>query len=639
MLNQLIRWSLRQRAFVLGAAVLLLLLGGAALRELPVEVLPDLTRPTVTVLTEAPGLAPEEVELAVTQPLERALLGVAGLTRLRSNSDAGLSLLYAEFAWGADLQRARLLVTERLQAARGGLPAGVEPYLTPAASLMGEILLVGLRSTNAAVTPPDVRTLADWTVRPRLLAIPGLAEVLNMGGGVRQVQVRPDPYRMQAHGVTLAALAEAARGAAGNTTGGFLSDGGRELMVRHLAMTIRPEELARTPVATAGDRPVTLGDVAEVAWGLEPMRGDGSVNGTRGVVVSVTKAPGFDTLALTRQIEVALAELRPSLPPGVEAVVLFRQADFIGHALGNLGAAIRDGAVMVAVVLFLFLLNVRTTVITLLALPLSFAATLLTFRLAGVSVNSMTLGGLAVAIGMVVDDAIVDVENVWRRLRENAAAPAPAPRLGVIARASGEVRHSILYATVLIVLVFLPLLGLSGVAGRLFAPIAVATIVSLLASFLVSLTVIPVLCSLLLRPRPGAAHGDGRLVRAAKWLVGRTLLRFGLAQPHLLLGLVALLLLGALSLYPRLGKDFLPAFTEETALVATTAAPGTSLEEMNRLADGIEQELLRVPEVRTVGRRLGRAERGDHVVPVSTAPKSWPTSASARARCRARSAS
>ena len=619
MLNKLIRLALNNRAIVIGFSLLLLLAGVQVARELPVEVLPDLTKPTVIILTEAAGLAPEEVEANVTIPIERALMGVAGLTRLRSNSDVSLSLVYAEFGWGTDIYRARQFVQERLQGVRSTLPAGVEPFLTPVASLMGEILLVGLRSTNEAVPPREVRTLADWVVRPRLQSIPGIAEILNMGGGIKQVQVQPDPLRMQAFSVTYEELEQATREAAGNTTGGFLNTGPQEIMVRNLAMTVQLEDLARTVIKRVNDRPILISDVATVEWGIEPMRGDGSVNGTRGVIMSITKAPGFDTLSLTEKIESALRDLQPTMPKGVEAVVLFRQADFITNAIGNLKSAIVEGAVMVTLVIFLFLLNFRTTFITLMAMPLSFAMTLLTFKWLGISVNSMTLGGLAVAIGMVVDDAIVDVENVFRRLQENAARPQPRPRLEVIAQASGEVRNSILYATLLIILVFLPLLGLSGVEGRLFSPIAIATIISMVASFIVSLTAIPVLCSLLLRPKEGQQHRDGPVVRGLKWVLENTLLRFGLSQPYLLLGLVALLLISVFSLYPRMGKDFLPAFREETALISSTSAPGTSLDEMNKISDVIEQELLKVPEVRKVGRRLGRAERGDHVVPVSTA--------------------
>ena len=630
MLNKMIQWSLANRAIVLGLSLIVLVLGLQIGVKLPVEVLPDLTKPTVIILTEASGLAPEEVETRVTQPLESALMGVAGLTRLRSNSDVALSLVYAEFGWDTDIYKARVLVQERLQSAREQLPENVQPFMTPVASLMGEILLVGVRSTikegePGYIPPRDVRALADWTIKRRLQSIPGIAEILNMGGGVKQIEVQPDPFRMQAHNVTFAELEEAVAKAANTTTGGFLSSGPTEIMVRNLAMTTDLGEIARTVIKRVGDRPITLRDVAKVEWGIEPMRGDATVSQTPektptyGVIMSITKSPGFDTRALTEQIKAALEELKTSFPKGVETTLLFQQKDFIDHAIGNLKEAIRDGAIMVTIVLFLFLLNFRTTFITLMAMPMSFAITLLVFHRFGISVNSMTLGGLAVAIGMVVDDAIVDVENVFRRLRENAASPHPRPKLQVIGRASGEVRNSILYATILIILVFLPLLGLSGVEGKLFAPIAIATIISMVASFIVSLTLIPVLCSLLLNPKPGAEHKDGRFVRFLKNLLRATLLRVGLNFPLPVLGLVAVGMVAAFMLYPKMSKDFLPAFKEETALIAVTSAPGTSLEEMNKISDVIEQQILAVPEVRKVGRRLGRAERGDHVVPVSTA--------------------
>jgi len=630
MLNRLIKWSLANRAIVLGISLIILVLGLRAGLTLPVEVLPDLTKPTVIILTEAPGLAPEEVETRVTQPLESALMGVAGLTRLRSNSDVSLSLVYAEFDWDTDIYRARVLVQERLQSAREQLPEGVEPFMTPVASLMGEILLVGVRSTipedePGYLAPRDVRTLADWTIKRRLQGVPGIAEILNMGGGVKQIEVQPDPYLLQAHEVTLAELEIAVAEAATTTTGGFLDAGPTEIMVRNLAMTTDLADIAGTVIKQAGDRSIIIADVAQVEWSIEPMRGDATVSRapektpTYGVIMSITKSPGFDTRKLTEQIKTALTELQPAFPAGVETILLFQQKDFIDHAIGNLSEAIRDGAIMVTVVLFLFLLNFRTTFITLTAMPMSFAITLLTFQWLDITVNSMTLGGLAVAIGMVVDDAIVDVENVFRRLRENASSPQLKPVLTVIARASAEVRNSILYATVLIVLVFLPLLGLSGVEGRLFSPIAIATIISMVASFAVSLTLIPVLCSFLLKPKAGQDHAEGRFVQLLKNVLRRTILRLSLDHPGPVLALVLVGMIGAFSLYPKMGKDFLPAFREETVLVAATSAPGTSLDEMNRISDVIESQILAVPEVHQVGRRLGRAERGDHVVPVSTA--------------------
>jgi Cu/Ag efflux pump CusA len=352
-------------------------------------------------------------------------------------------------------------------------------------------------------------------------------------------------------------------------------------MVRNLGMTADLEDLARTVIKTVDDRPVLIGDVARVVHDVQPMRGDASVNGTPGVILSIDKAPGFDTLALTATIEKALADLAPALPAGVETVLLFRQGDFIQHAIANLKEAIRDGAIMVSVVLFVFLLSFRTTAITLAAIPLSFAITILVFKWIGVSVNSMTLGGLAVALGMVVDDAIVDVENVFRRLRENASLPVPKPRREVIASASAEVRNSILYATLIIVLVFLPLLALEGIEGRLFTPIAIATITSMAASFVVSLTVIPVLCSLWLKPKAGAAHTDSWLVRALKSVVRHTALRAALAQPLLVLALVGIALAASFSLYPQIGKEFLPAFNEGSATISLASAPGTSLRQSN----------------------------------------------------------
>ena len=618
MLNQLIRWSLRNRTIILCISVLILIFGFKTGSELPVEVLPDLTKPTVTILTETPGLAPEEVEALVTQPIENSLMGVAGLTRLRSTSDIALSLVFAEFEWGTDIYKARQFVQERLQVARESLPDDTQPYLTPVASLMGEVLLIGVKSTDGKTAAMDLRSIADWTIRMRLQAIPGVAEVLNMGGGVKQAQVQPNPWRMQANGVTIEELEQAVRESAMNSTGGFIDSGPQEIMVRNLAMTVELDDIARSIIKVTNGHSIAISDVATVAWGTEPKRGEAAVNGSPGVIMSVVKAPGFDTIELTEKIEAAIASLQPALPAGVEATVLFRQRDFIDGAIGNLKKAIIEGAIMVTVVLLLFLMSARTSVITLMAMPLSFAVTLLTFKWLDLSVNSMTLGGLAVAIGMVVDDAIVDVENVFRRLRENARLKEPLPKLELIALASGEVRNSILYATILIVLVFVPLLGLTGVEGKLFAPIAVATIISMIASFVVSLTAIPVLCSLLLKIKSDDTdHTDGRLVRSLKSLLKHTVLRFSLRQPMIVIGVVSILLALSLMLYPQMSKDFLPAFHEETAVVTTGAAPGTSLAEMETLAKAVEDQIRKVPEVHHIGRRIGRAERSDHVVPVN----------------------
>ncbi|MFQ3224108.1 MAG: CzcA family heavy metal efflux pump [Lentimonas sp.] len=629
MLNHLIRFSLSHRPLILVFVVLILVLGIKKTTELPVEVLPDLTKPTVTILTESAGFAPEEVETLVTIPLENALMGVTGVTRLRSVNDVGLSLIFVEFEWGTDIYQARQFVQERLAGASETLPAGVSPYMTPVASLMGNILLVGLVDPTEATSPRDLRTLADWTVARRLQSIPGIAEVLSMGGGVKQVQVQPDPDKMLALGVSFEQIQTAAQQAVRNTTGGFLTESAQEIMVRNLAMTTDLDEISNTVVSYENDRPIRLRDVAELVWGIEPMRGDaglgskrlavnGEVKGSPGVILSVTKSPGFDTIELTGKVEVALEEMQASLPAGVEIVTLYRQSDFINLSIGNLKDALRDGAIMVALVLFLFLLNFRITFITLTAIPLSLGITILVFDVMGLSVNSMTLGGLAVAIGMVVDDAIVDVENVFRRLRENACLANPDPKIEVIARASAEVRSSILYATVLIILVFLPLLALSGVEGRLFSPIAIATIVSMSASFVVSLTVIPVLCSFLLHPKAGVVHRDGVVVRGLKWAFQKTWLNFSLSQPLLVLLIAGALLFVSFGALTNMGGNFLPPFREPTALIAMTTAPGTSLKQTTELADTAQDLLLQITEVDTVGYRVGRAERGDHVVPVST---------------------
>ncbi len=628
MLNKLIRASLAHRAIVFAGAMVVLLLGIQKLLRLPVEVLPDLTKPTVTLLTEAPGYAPEEVETLVSIPLENALMGVSGVTRLRTINDVSLSLMFVEFDWDSDIYQARQFVQERLAGVSEKLPDGVTPFMTPVASLMGEILFIGITDPTGKTTPRELRTLADWTVARRIKSIPGVAEVLAMGGGVKQMEIQPIPLAMANYGVTFEQIRAAAAQSTGNTTGGFLTETAKEIMVRNLAMTTDPNTIGQTILATVDGRPVRISDVAKITWGTEPMRGDAAIGsrhsslgpkGHRGIILTVTKSPGFDTIRLTKQVEAVMGELEASLPEGVEMYPVYRQADYIGLAIGNLEEALRDGAFMVAVILFLFLLNFRVTFITLTAIPLSLAVTILVFDAWGLTVNSMTLGGLAVAIGMVVDDAIVDVENVFRRLRENASREVPRHKLKVIAEASSEVRSSIFYATVLVILVFIPLLGLTGVAGRLFSPIAMATIISMAASFLVSLTVIPVLCSVLLNPAPGKVHKDSPPARILKTLFTRTWLRLAIGQPFLVLALV--LCLSGYSIYEamQMGGNFLPAFREPSAVVATTAAPGTSLPQTTELADAALDRLLEIPEVKTAGYRAGRAERGDHVVPVSTA--------------------
>ena len=612
MLNKLIRFSLAQRAFVIGAALVVVALGVRQVGELPVDVLPDLTKPTVTILTESPGLSPEEVETRVTIPLERGLMGVNGLNRLRTTSDIGLSVTYVEFDWGTDIYQARQFVQERLNSVE--LPKGIMPYMTPATSLMGNIMLVALMDPSGEVSPQELRTQADWVVGRRLQSIAGIAEVLPMGGGIRQIQIQPDPERMLALGITYDELRAAARGSVKNTTGGYIEGDAQEIMVRNLAMTMDLEEIGMTTVRHENNRPVRIQDVADVKWGTEPMRGDAGAEGHPAVILSITKAPGYDTLDLTAQLEEALGDLRETVPEGVELQVVYRQSDYIELSLGNLEDALIHGGIMVALVLFLFLLNFRITLITLTAIPLSLAISILVFWWFDLGINSMTLGGFAVAIGMVVDDAIVDVENVYRRLRENP----DRPRLEVIAAASSEIRSSILYATVLIILVFVPLLSLSGVEGRLFAPIAYATIISMAASFLVSLTVIPVLSSYFLRPKSKSAQQDGLLLFWMKRGFELCLLRPTLAQPFVIMALAGFLVAVGAVVYPEMGKNFLPSFREPTSVIATTASPGTSLNKINQISHTAMDLMKEIPEVKSVSYRAGRAENGDHIVPVST---------------------
>ena len=613
MLNRLIAFSLRNRMFVVAAAALLFVYGAVVIRDLPVDVFPDLNRPLVTILTEAPGLAPEEVEMLVTWPLETAVNGAPSVRRVRSNSGIGLSILFVEFDWGTDIYRARQLVQERLQLAAEQLPEEISPVMGPISSIMGEILLIGISSRDGSTPPRELRTFADWVVRQRLLTIAGVAQVIPIGGGVKQYQIRAIPERMAAYGVSLEQVFKAAERSQINTPGGFLEVGQREALVRNIARTVSLEQIASTVVADRDGVPVRLRDVADVVFGTQVMRGDAGVGGQPAVIVSVKKQPGVDTISLTEKIEAALAAMENDLPPDVEMRLLFKQARFIETAIANVEEAIRDGGIMVVIVLFLFLLNVRTTLITLTAIPLSFVATAIFFSWVGISINTMTLGGLAVAIGMVVDDAIVDVENVYRRLRENRHAEQPRPVLRVIADASAEVRNSILYATLLIILVFIPLFGLAGIEGRLFAPIGVATIVAMAASFVVSLTVIPALCSYLL---PGMkrmeTESDSWLVRQLKEFDRRVILAHTLRHPTLVIGGAIVLVAGSFALYPMMGKEFLPEFNEGTVTINVLVAPGTSLKESNRIGTIAEKLLLQIPEVLSTGRRTGRAELDEH---------------------------
>ncbi len=612
MFDRIIDLSLRHRLFVLAAALVLLVYGGLVLARLPIDVFPDLNRPTVTIMAEAAGLAPEEVEAMVTRPVETAMNGAPGVTRVRSTSGVGLSIVTVEFDWGSDVYRNRQLVSERLAATSAQLPAGITPVMGPVSSIMGEIMLVGMRSETGATSTMDIRSLADWVVRQRLLSIPGVSQVIPIGGEVRQLQVLVSPSRLSALGLSYAELEKALAGFARNTTGGFLEQRASEYLIRNLGQTTDLEDLRNTVVAWRQGAAVTVGQVAEVRVGAGVKRGDAAVNARPAVILAVQKQPGANTVALTRRIEAALAEIGRSLPADVKADhILFKQADFIERAVDNVEDALRDGAILVALVLFAFLMNMRTTFISLTAIPLSMVVTALVFQWLGLSINTMTLGGLAVAIGELVDDAVVDVENILRRLRENAQSPHPRPALVVIRDASAEVRNSIVYATLIVVLVFVPLFALSGIEGRLFTPLGIAYVVSIVASLLVSLTVTPALSSYLLPRARAVAHGDSWLVRRLKAADGR-LLAWSFDHPRTVLAAAGLLVVVAAASVPFLGRAFLPAFNEGTVTVNVLLPPGASLSESNRIGTIAESLLLRVPEVVSTGRRTGRAELDEH---------------------------
>lgn len=656
-MNAIIKWALQNRLIVVAIAALLLVWGAYTALNLPVDVFPDLNKPTITILTEAPGLAPEEVETQVSFPIETVMNGVPGVTRVRSQSGIGLSIVYVEFDWGTDIYRNRQLVSEKITEAREQLPEGISPFLAPISSIMGEIMLISVTSTNGKTDPLDVRTLADWTIRPRLLTITGISQVIPIGGGVKQYQALVSPERLKQFGITIEDVSTALEKSNANSTGGFVDAQSQEYLVRNLGRFYSIDELKNTVVAYRNNTPIRLGDVATVEFGPRIKRGDAGSNGQPSVIMSVQKQPGASTIELTEKIDLAMKELRTTLPPDIEINTrLFRQANFIEAAIENVIEALRDGAILVTIVLFLFLLNFRTTAITLTAIPLSFVVTFLVFYAFGVTINTMTLGGLAVAIGELVDDAIVDIENIFRRLRENYALPDPRPSLEVIYHASLEIRSSIVYATIIVALVFLPLFMLSGVEGRLLAPLGLAYITSLIASLFVSLTVTPVLASYLVpqlfkrkskknsilsvwvetakarfskgsepindeglpvyeggeEPK-GAGHSeeDSFIVRwLKKW--DERLLRRTLRHPYKVMAGAGVLFLLTMATLTFVGTAFLPEFNEGTLTINVLAQPGTSLAESNRIGTISEKLIMEVPEVISTGRRTGRAELDEH---------------------------
>ncbi len=615
MWNALIRWSLANRAAVLALAALLLVGGTWVASSLPVDVLPDVNAPTVTVLTETHGMAPDEVETLVTVPLETALNGTPGLRRLRSSSGIGISVVWAEFEWDTDPYLARQVVTERLQVAQSALPDDIPPpVLAPMSSIMGEILFLGL-SGDGSVHPMDLRDFAEWELRRRLLGIPGVAQVTPIGGELKQVQVVLDPAAMEASGIGHRQILDAIEGASENAPGGFLTSGHSEYLVRGLGRARTLEQLGQTVVGRVDGVPVLLQSVAHVQVGPALSRGTAAVDAEAAVVLAVQKQPEANTLDLTARIDTALDEVERALPEGMTLHRAgFRQARFIETAIGNVRMHLIEAAILVVLLLTLFLANWRTTVISLFALPLSLLAGVLTLWALGAGFNTMTMGGLAIAIGALVDDAIIDVENVYRRLRLRAALPEEdrPPLRETVFAASVEIRSSIVYATAIIVVVFLPLFFFSGLEGRLLAPLGTAYVASLLASLVVAVTVTPVLCSLLLQHvPPGEEEADARVVRWIKALY-RPVLRLSLRVPRLVMALSLVgVVLSTVALL-TFGRSFLPAFNEGAFTLAAATAPGTPLAESDAMVHRLEERVVALPMVEAVVRRTGRAERDEH---------------------------
>lgn len=629
MLDKIIRFSLHNRLIVLAAAAILLVAGTYMALRIPIDVLPDLNRTRVTIFLESNGLAPEEIETQVVLPVETALNGAPGVEAVRSSSAIGLGMVYVEFDWNTDIYRARQLVAEKLQTV--SLPTGIMPIMGPITSVMGQFMYIGL-SADKTTTPAELRTLADFTIRRRLLTIKGVSQVIPIGGERLQYQVQVSSAKLKQFGVGLDEVEKALGQATRNTTGNFYYEYGTEVLIRNVGRAESLDDLGNTVITSRNGQPILLKQVAEVKFGAAFKRGDGSINGKPAVIMAVEKQPGANTVALTNEIEKACVELQQALPKDVRLnPKIFQQKNFIENSINNVVEALRDGFILVVVILFLFLMNLRTTVITLTAIPLSLVITAIIFQLLHVSINTLTLGGLAIAIGELVDDAIVDVENVFRRLRENKALGNPKSTLRVVYEASSEVRNSIVYATVIVVLVFVPLFFMEGIEGRIFAPLGIAYITSITASLFVSLTVTPVLCSYLLGSKNQStqykgfwanflgAEGHQEDTKIVRWLKKQDtrLLDWALQRPKSIIGAAIVMIVISMGAIPFFGTEFLPPFNEGSFTINLIAPPGTSLHESNRIGTLAEKLMLQVPEVEYASRRTGRAELDEHVEPVS----------------------
>ena len=615
MLNRIIDFSLHNRFLIIIASALLIIGGSYTAWNMEVDVFPDLTAPTVVVLTESHGMAPEEVERLVTFHIETALNGATDVRRVRSSSSAGISIVWVEFEWGTDIYRARQIVSEKLLTVRTSLPAEVgNPTLAPNSSIMGEIMLISV--TADSTSSMDLRTLADWTIRPRLLATGGVSQIVVIGGEYKQYQILASPQRMKHFDVNLPELIKASAEASVNASGGFMNEYGNEYVIRGVGRTNNLEELGKTVVKFTNGKRVTISDVSEITIGSAVKIGDGSLRGDPAVILTVMKQPNTNTVELTEKIDEAVADLRKTLPEDVNInTQIFRQADFINASINNIQRVLVEGSIFVIVILFIFLMNWRASLISLLAIPISLITAILALKWMGFTINTMSLGGMAIAIGDLVDDAIIDVENVYRRLKENALKPVAerVPVLKVIYNASVEIRSSVINATFIIIAAFIPLFFLSGMEGRLLAPLGIAFIVSLFASLIVAITLTPVLCSYLLtdEKRLAAGHRDSWLVRNLNhWY--ESALRGALQFKKPILAAAVIMFIGAVVVLSGLGRSFLPEFNEGSLVVSAVSMPGISLDESNKIGNRIERTLLTIPEIRTTTRRTGRAELDEH---------------------------
>ena len=614
MFTWLLDFSLKNRMIVILLGAISMVYGAYTLSKMPVDVFPDLNKPTVTIMTEAGGMASEEVEQLITFPLETAMNGLPGVEAIRSVSSAGLSFIYVTFDWTVDIYRARQMVSERLSSMEGAIPDGIVSRMGPISSIMGEIMQIAIPIDESKISSMQVREYADWVLRPRLMAIPGVAQVIPIGGQVRQFQVQPNTRRMAELGLSILQIEDALRGYSANTSGGFLESNNREYLIRHIGRTSSLEDLKNIAVSNRNGQTILLRQVADITFAPAVKRGDAGYEGGPAVILGVQKQPSADTVALTKKIESAIAELKQGLPTGMEAPkVTFRQASFIDASISTLEGKLIGASIFVAVVLYFFLGTIRPVLISLTAIPVSILLTALVFKYFGLSINTMTLGGLAIAIGGLVDDAVVDVENVIRRLRVNldkASLDQLSP-LAIVRAASLEVRTGIIYATAIIVLVFIPLFALPGIEGRLFVPLGIAFIVSTLASLLVSVTITPVLCFYLLPSMQSLRDHDTKIVTWLKSHYEVQLSRLLAAPKKPLMYAFASVIVAAASV-PFMASSFLPPFNEGTLLIGLRLNPGVSLSESAGVASQAEKLVRQVPEVTYVGRRSGRAELDEH---------------------------